>query len=271
MRAIAVVNLKGGSGKTTTALCLAVGLARRLPKGKRLLLVDGDPQGNSTLTMLDGQPPAEPTLGDVLLGDVEVTEAIRPSRVAGVDLLPADAGLADATLCLTNELGREQRLKTALRSVQERYAAVIVDSPPALNLITVNILNAVSEIIVPVDAGLYSAMGLGRLQETVEKVRKHLDHDALHIIGLVVTRFMRNRASKELERQLRETYKQLVYRTVIPYSAAVEESHAHHRTVLEHAPRSTAAIAIDSLVSEVWKHGKPNSRRSKRRNAPEAA
>jgi chromosome partitioning protein len=267
VRTIAVVNIKGGVGKTTTALCLAVGMARRLPRGKRLLVIDGDSQGNLTHTMLDGRPADGPTLADVILDEVGIVEAIRPSRVPGIDLLPADGELADATMLLTEQIGREQRLKNALRSVEARYDVVIVDSPPRLDLIAVNVLNSVVEIVVPIDAGVYAALGLGRLQETVAKIRRHLNHESLHIIGLLITRAMKNRATAEIEAQLRDHYGELVYRTVIPYSVKVEESHARHRTVLEHAPKSPAAVAYDRLIGEVLKHGKSKpARHSHRRH-----
>jgi chromosome partitioning protein len=267
VRTIAVLNIKGGVGKTTTAINLAIGLARHLPKGKRLLLIDGDSQSNSSLTMLDGKPAIGPTIGAVLLDEVDIIEAIRPSRVPGVDLLPADGSLADATLLLADQLGREQRLKSALGTVEGRYDVVVVDSPPRLDLVSVNIMNAVAEIVVPVDAGIYGVMGLGRLQETVEKVRRHLNHADLKITGLLITKAMANRATRDLENQLRESYGPLVFQSVIPYDVKVEESHARHRSVLEHAPKSRAAIAYDSLIAEVLKHGKArHARRPHRRD-----
>jgi chromosome partitioning protein len=267
VRTIAVFNQKGGVAKTTTAINLAIGLARRLPKGKRLLLVDGDSQSNASLTMLDGKPTTGPTIGDVLLDEVDIVEAIRPSRVPGVDLLPAETSLADSTLLLTDQLGREQRLKSALNQVAGRYEIVVIDSPPRLDLVSVNILNAVAEIVVPVDAGIYGASGLGQLHTTVEKVKRHLNHADLKIMGLLITRAMTNRATKDFEDQLRESYGTLVFKSVIPYDVRVEESHARHRSVLEHAPKSRAAVAYDLLIGEVLKHGKTrNARRSNRRD-----
>jgi chromosome partitioning protein len=267
MRTIAVVNHKGGVGKTTTALGLAVGLARRLRKGRRLLFIDGDAQGNASTTLLDGKAPNKPTLTAILLDDSDVAEAIRPSRYPGIDILPADPSLADCTVWLADQIGREQRLRTALETVGDPYDLVIIDAPPAMSLVSVNILHAVEELVVPVDAGAYAVMGLARLSETVEKIRRHLSHPALTIIGLVLTRVMKNRATRELEAQLRETYGKLVYDSVIPYSTHVELAAAHHRTVLEYAPKSPAAVATEALVREVLKnHGRKrvNARRSRR-------
>jgi chromosome partitioning protein len=252
VRTIAVVNLKGGSGKTTTALCLAVGFASRT---RRVLLIDSDPQANASLTLLDGAPVGEPTLGDVLLDQAGASEAIRPSRVKRLDILPADARLADAALLLADQLGRERRLRSALRAVEGSYDLVLVDAAPQLNLVTINVLNAVGELIVPVDAGLYSIVGLGRLEETIGQVRRFLDNRELRIAGLVLTRAHHNKATKDLERQLREAYGELVYQTTIPHSVRVEEAHARHRTVLEFSPKSPPALAYDRLLMEVLKHG----------------
>lgn len=257
MRTIAVVNLKGGSGKTTSALALAVGTARR---GRRVLLVDADPQSNASMTMLEGQGAEPPTLGHVLLDQAEAGEAIRPTRIEGLDILPADAQLADAALLLADAIGRERRLRAALATIAGRYDAVVIDCPPQMSLVVVNVLAAVEEVIVPVDAGLYSVAGLARLQETVEQVRKFLDNPRLRIAGLVLTRTHNNRATKDIEAQLRAAYGSLVYRSTIPHSVRVEEAHARHRSVLEFAPSSTPAKGYEALVTEVLGDGQQPAR-----------
>jgi chromosome partitioning protein len=259
MQSIAVVNLKGGSGKTTTALNLAVGCAQRK---KRVLIVDADPQANATMTMLDGATADAPTLGNVLLDEAAAAEAIRPSRFKRVDILPADVKLADAALLLADQLGRERRLRSSLGGLDD-YDLVVIDAAPQMSLVTVNVLNYAAELLVPVDAGLYSIMGLARLQETVEQVRRYLDNRELRISGMVLTRTHRNKATRDIEAQLREAYGDLVYQTVIPHSVRVEEAHARHRTVLEFDPRSAPALAYDRLITEVLKHGQ--SQRNARR------
>ena len=200
MRSIGVVNLKGGSGKTTTALCLAVGAASH---DRRVLLIDADAQANATMTMLDGQPVEDPTLGHVLLDQASAAEAIRPTRVDCVDIIPADGKLADAALVLSDQLGRERRLRTAMRELEDQYDLVIIDAAPQLSLVTINVLNYAAELLVPVDAGLYSVAGLGRLQETVDQVQRYLDNQELRIVGLVLTRAHHNKATKDIETQLR--------------------------------------------------------------------
>lgn len=251
MRTIACLNWKGGSGKSTTALALAVGLAQRLPKRQRVLLVDNDPQANSTLVMLDGRIPDRPTLADVLLDDSVAIDAIRQTRIDRLDILPADERLAECTVLLADELGRERRLRVALRSVEDTYSVCIVDSPPQLSLLTVNVLQAVTEVLVPIDPGMFAIAGLGRLQETVDRVRHHLEHPDLAIIGLLLTRATKNKVTKDLEKQLRDAYGPLVYRTVIPASVKVEEAHASYRSILEWAPQSPVGKAYGELVTEV--------------------
>jgi chromosome partitioning protein len=257
VRSIGVVNLKGGSGKTTTALTLAVGAAMR---ELRVLLIDGDPQANASMTMLDGQPAEDPTLGHVLLDQARVSEAIRPTRIEGVDIIPADGKLADAALLLSDQLGRERRLRAAMMAVEDDYDLVVIDAAPQLSLTVINILNYVGELLVPVDAGLYSVAGLGRLQETVEQVRKYLDNRRLRISGLVMTRAHNNKATKDIQGQLREAFGPLVHQAVIPHSVRVEEAHARHRTILEFAPRSTPALAYDRLIKEILGHGESTGR-----------
>jgi chromosome partitioning protein len=246
------VNLKGGSGKTTTALSLAVSAARR---NLRVLLIDSDPQANSTMTMLDGQPAADPTIGHVLLDLAAADEAIRESRVSGVDLLPADGKLADVNVSLAEELGREKRLRGALREIEGDYDLVIVDSAPQPSLTLINVLNAVRELLVPVDAGLYSIAGLSRLRELVEQVKRYLDNPDLTIAGLVLTRAHHNKATRDIETQLRAAFGPLVHKSVIPHSVRVEEAHARHRTVLEFASQSAPALAYEALLTEVLDNG----------------
>jgi chromosome partitioning protein len=262
VRSLAVVNLKGGSGKTCTTLCLAVGLARR---GHRVLAIDADPQANTSMTLLDGAPADPPTLGHVLLDQVDAGEAIRGTRVPGLDVLPADPQLADAALLLSDVMGREKRLRSALAVVAGGYDFAIVDAAPQMSLVSVNVLNAVDGLIVPVDAGLYSVAGLGRLQETVEQVRRYLDNPGLAIVGLVLTRTHNNRATRDIAAQLREAFGPLVYKTAIPHSVRVEEAHARHRTVLEFAPTSAPAKAYEALISEVLNDGQQQQGRSRAR------
>jgi chromosome partitioning protein len=258
VRSLAVLNLKGGSAKTTTALSMAAVLASR---NTRVLVIDADSQGNAGMTLLDGEPAHAPTLGNVLLGQAGASEAIRSTRFPSVDVLPSDARLADAALLLADQLGRERRLRLALAEVADDYDVCIVDCPPQLSLVSVNVLNAVGEILTPIDAGIYSVAGLARLQDVAEEVRRFLDNPTLRITGLVLTRTHANRATRDIEAQLREAFGPTLLKTTIPHSVRVEEAHARHRTVVEFAPKSPPALAYAALVSEVFGDGKQRTRR----------
>jgi len=268
MRTIAVLNWKGGSGKTTTALALSVGMSRRLPKNQRLLIVDSDPQHNASLVMLSGLRAERPTLTDVLMDEADAIDAIKTTRLPNVDILPSDSRLAECTAWLADEMGRERRLRVALRALEDRYSVCIVDSPPQFSLISLNVLQAVDEVIVPLDPGVFSVNGLGRLQETVDQVRRHLEHPELAIIGLLMTKMMANKHSRTLREQLQEVHGKLLYKAVIPWSVTVEECHASYLSIMEGAPRSTVAKAYDQLVTEVIKHHAQSKNRSSGKRRP---
>jgi len=223
--------------------------------------------------MMDGHQAEAPTLTDVLLEEADVSNAIRPTRLKGLDLLPADGRLADCTMLLAEEMGKERRLRMALRSVEDAYAICIVDASPALTLLSVNVLQAVNEVVVPLDPGVFSISGLGRLQETVDRVRHYLEHPELAIVGLLCTRFLNTRASRDLQTQLREVHGSLVFRSVIPASVRVEEAHSRNLTIMEWAPESSVAKAYGELVTEVLNHGRQSKTRHarKRRSRHDAA
>jgi chromosome partitioning protein len=251
-RRIAWLSEKGGVGKTTSAINTAVGLAKL---GHRTLLIDADPQGNASLVLLGGSPTMAPTLHQVLVDEVDAREAIRATGTPGLDILPADASLADANLSLAAEVGRERRLRVALEGVEDAYDYIVIDTSPARSLLTVNVMCYVREILVPLDPGLFSLSGLGQLQQAVEEVRRFLDNRTLRIAGIVLTRTARNNVAREVEARVRETFGELVHKTTIPSATAVEEAHSRFQSVLDYSPRSTGAKAYAALVREIIAHG----------------
>ena len=244
---------KGGVAKTTTAINVAVGLARR---GHRTLLVDVDPQANASLVLTEGRGAEPPTLAAVLLGEATAAAAIRPTAVPGLDLLPADVSLADAGLALADQIGRERRLRVALEEVEGRYDFVILDTSPQRSLLTVNALCYVAEAIVPVDPGLFAVAGLGQLQAAVEEVRRYLDNRALRIAGLVLTRTANNNVSRDVEAQLRGMFGALVHPTDDPDRRQGRGGPLPVSDVLDYAPRSAGAKAYAALVEEIIAHGR---------------
>ena len=253
MRRIAWLSEKGGTGKTTSAINSAVGLTKL---GLRVLLIDADPQGNASLVLLQGQPADPPTLHHVLLNEADAADAVRATSVERLDILPADASLADANLALAGELGRERRLRLAMKDVEEDYDFVVVDTSPTRSLLNVNVLNYVDEVLVPLDPGLFSLSGLGQLQQAVDDVRRYLDNRSLKIGGLVLTRTASNNVARDVERQVRELFGDLVHATTIPTNAKVEEAHSRYQSVLDYAPRSAGARAYVSLVKEIIANGR---------------
>jgi chromosome partitioning protein len=252
MRSIGFVSEKGGVAKTTTALNVAAALGQG---GCRVLVVDTDPQGNASHVLLRGEKPRRPTLHEVLTGDADAVQAIVPTHFAGVDVLPADAGLADATVALAAEVGRERRLREALDGVHKTYGFVLVDTAPTRSILTTNVLNAVRELIVPFTPGLFGVLGLGQLQGDVAQVRRYLENKSLRIAGIVLTQAERNNVHQQLEDQLRGVFGPLVYATKIPRSIKIEEAHARHESVLTYAPRSIGAVAYQALAMEITAHG----------------
>jgi chromosome partitioning protein len=252
MRSIAWLSEKGGTAKTTSAINSAVGLAKL---GRRVLLVDADPQANATMVLLEGRPAEAPTLAHVLIDRADAADAIRPTRTGGLDVLPSDTLLADANVALASEPGRERRLKRALAGLDAGYDFVVIDTSPQRTLINVNVLNYVGEVLCPVDPGIFALSGLGTLREAVAEVARHLDNRALRLGGLVLTRTQRDNITRDVEAQLRGTFGGLVFRTTIPGATKIGEAHARFLSVLDYAPRSSGAQAYKALVAEIIGHG----------------
>jgi chromosome partitioning protein len=248
MRSIAFVSEKGGVAKTTTTLNVAAGLAAR---GRRVLVVDTDPQGNASHVLLRGAPARRPTLFEVLTGDADAGAAIVATGLEGVEVLPADATLADATVVLAGEIGRERRLRAALEGVGDRYDFVLVDTAPTRSILTTNVLNYCRELIVPFTPGLFGVLGLGQLQQDVGQVRRLLENKALRIVGILLTQTDKNNVHRQLEDELRGLYGPLVFKAKIPRSIKVEEAHSRHETVLSYAPASGGATAYMALTEEI--------------------
>jgi chromosome partitioning protein len=252
MRSIAWISEKGGTGKSTSAINTAVGLAKL---GNRVLVIDADPQANTTMVLMRGEPVTAPTLYHVLVEQLDAAEAIRPTATEGLDLIPAETLLADANVALAPELGRERRLRLAMADVEASYDYAIVDTSPQRSLINVNVLNYATEVLCPVDPGVFSLAGLGKLQDAVSEVVKFLDNRALRLAGILLTRGSRDNLTRDVEAQLREAFGALVFKTTIPTNTKIGEAHARFLSVLDYAPRTSGATAYQSLVTEIIDRG----------------
>lgn len=257
---IAVVNQKGGSAKTTTAVNLAAALARGLTNGHRTLLIDLDPQANATAVFLGvpfaAGPQQAPMVYEVLMEKASPVEVIRQVTLpangqvpAGtLDILPAHLNLAVAEMELVAVFERERRLAKALIALGDRYPVIIVDCPPSLSLLTVNALMAASDVLIPVDPGLFPLVGLGILLRTVEMVRR--SNPVLKVLGVVPTFTDRTVLCRDSQAQLRERFGALMLES-IPRRSAIGEANAMGKDIFTYAPQTDGARAYARLALEV--------------------
>jgi chromosome partitioning protein len=251
-RVIAIANQKGGVGKTTTAVNLAVALAQI---GRRILLIDLDPQGNATSglactdeirdSLNSGKTIYEALIGGGSLG--EVTHQVRPNLF----LAGAGADLVGAEIEMATMAGRERRLRALLYGVREEYNYVLIDTPPSLGLLTLNALVAADTVLIPMQCEYYALEGLSALLGTIKRVKEQL-RPALEIEGLVLTMFdSRNRLSHEISREVREHFPDKIFKSIIPRNVRLSESPSHGLSVIEYEGKSAGADGYRELAAEI--------------------
>ncbi|MFP3914871.1 MAG: ParA family protein [Actinomycetota bacterium] len=246
-RIVALANQKGGVGKTTTAINLAAGLAFQ---GVRTLLVDLDPQGNATSGLGMDRSSISHSVYDVLLKDFPLEDAIEPTSVRDLFVVPATIDLAGAEIELVPVFSRERRLDTALRSVADEYQVILVDCPPSLGLLTVNALAAAHEVVIPIQCEYYALEGLTQLLSNVEMVKASLNPD-LKVAGVILTMYdARTRLSKDVADQVREHFGETVYRALIPRSVRLSEAPSYGEPIEAFDAMSRGAIAYRELARE---------------------
>jgi len=243
-RIIALANQKGGVGKTTTTVNLGAALAAR---GKRVLVVDLDPQANATLWLGVDLRTLDQSMYHVLVKDVPLATIIRPSTVEGIDLAPAHLDLSAADLELVNSFEREILLKDNLAAVADRYDYILIDCPPSLSLLTINALVAAREVLIPLQCHYLAYLGVARLSDTVRLVQRRLN-PALTIMGIVVTMYDGRSAILE---QIRDGFQGRVFDAVIRNGVKVVEASAASQPVVTYAPNSSVAQSYKDLAQEV--------------------
>ncbi len=254
-RVVAISNQKGGVGKTTTAVNLSAALAER---GRKVLVVDVDPQGNASSGL--GHPQASVTAGvyDVIMGYRDFASAVILTDHDKLHILPASSDLVGAEIELVGADDRERRLRKILTPLRETYDDILIDCPPSLGLLTINALVAADAVLIPLQAEYFAMEGLGQLLRTISAVRKGLNPD-LHREGILITMTdQRNNLCREVEDQARRLFGEGVLTTVIPRNVRLGEAPSFGKAIVHYDPRSTGARAYIDLAEEILKRREPS-------------
>lgn len=252
-RVIAVANQKGGVAKTTTAVNLCACLAK---EGKRVLLVDVDPQGNATSGLGVDRNQLGSCIYDLLLGDAGLSAVLKPTEISGLDLLPATINLAGLEIELVNMENREVRLRDVLRPLRQSYNYIFIDCPPSLGLLTINALTAADRVLIPIQCEYYALEGVGQLLQTIKMVQQHLNPE-LELEGILLTMFdARTNLSIQVVDEVKNYFGDKVFRTIIPRNVRLSEAPSHGKPVITYDSRSRGAILYQELAQEVLQHEK---------------
>mgnify|MGYP004500690965 CR=1 FL=1 len=248
-KVISVANQKGGVGKTTTTVNLSTILAK---KGKKVLLIDTDPQGNAT-SGLGVDKDSELSTYDLLVADTPATDIIQDTAVKNLKICPSNINLAGAEVQLVSMMSREQRMKEKLDAIKENFDYILIDCPPSLGLITLNAFTASDSVLIPVQCEYYALEGLGQLLSTIELVKKHLNK-SLYIEGALLTMYdIRTNLSNQVVKEVKRYFENKVYKNVIPRNVKVSEAPSYGMPISIYDPHSKGAKSYEKFTKEFLK------------------
>ena len=248
-KVISVANQKGGVGKTTTTINLSTMLAK---KGKKVLLIDADPQGNAT-SGVGAEKDVEFSTYDILATDAGMEQALEKTMIKNLLVCPSDINLAGAEVELASMMSREQRLKEKLEDIKESFDYILIDCPPSLGLITLNAFTASDSVLIPVQCEYYALEGLGQLINTINLVKKHLNKN-LEVEGALLTMYdARTNLSNQVVKEVKKYFGEKVYKTVIPRNVRLSEAPSYGMPITEYDPRSKGAKSYEKFTKEFLK------------------
>ena len=262
-KAIAIFNQKGGVGKTTTNINLSACLAY---KGRKILVIDIDPQGNTTSGLGIEKRGIRDTMYDVLMtADYDPRKAVRHTMVEGLDIIPASVELAGAEVEMVRLEGRDRRLKHALDRIKDDYDYIFVDCPPSLGLLTINSLTAVDSVLIPIQCEFYALEGVSQLMSTISLVKKSMN-PSLTIQGVILSMFDgRTNLSLQVLEEVKKYFKQKVYKTVIPRNVRLAEAPSYGLPIVEYDPKSKGAQAYMQFADEFLAQERAKQRRREKK------
>ena len=249
---ISIINQKGGVGKSTTAINLSATLGE---KGKKVLLIDLDPQGNTTSGIGINKNNLQYCIYDVLLNEVDIKQVIKKDVVENVDIVPATINLAGAEVELVSEMARENRLKSTAGSLRGFYDYILIDCPPSLGLLTVNALVASDKLLIPIQCEFYALEGVTKLLDSMKRVKSILN-PSLDIEGVVLTMYdNRQKLAREVVEEVRNYFGHIMFNTIIPREVKIAEAPSYAQPINEYDPKSKGALAYRELAKEVIERG----------------